>query len=355
MYIKKAKKRFAASGIIFALCAVSYLVCKITSLAADSVFVPLAQIVSIPMKAVNALAPFSLFEVFLILLIPIVILFAVVTVKKTSDYTDKEFWLSQGSLLCLTASILLSIYLILYGLPCLRTPVIDIMYDGAKISDTDTLYELTLHIVQEANENRQIAGEFGFEDTANKLETAFETASDKYPYLKGNPSRPKKSIFSVPMSHLSITGIYIPFTAEAHVSTDNPDFVIPFTMAHEMAHSVFVAREDEANFFAYLVCLETDDAQIKYSANFEAMIYCINALYEASPERCAQAVQTMSESVLEDLRINNDHIDSYEGTSSKIGEFVNDVHLKLSGQEGTQSYDLVVELLLKWYEKGNIG
>ncbi len=351
MIIKRAKKRFAAAGIIFALCLISYAVCRITSLAADYVFVPLARLISIPMKAINSIVPFSLFEIFLILLIPLVIIFAVLTVKKTRDYTDREFWLSQGSILCLTASILLSVYLVLYGLPCLRTPVIDTMYDGVEISDMDMLYELTLHIAQEANENRKLAGKFDFEDTANKLKTAYEIAAEKYDYLKGSPSHPKESIFSVPLSYLSITGIYIPFTAEAHVSTDNPDFVLPFTMAHEMAHSMFVAREDEANFFAYLVCLESDDAQIIYSANFEAMIYCINALYEASPEKCAEVMQTLSEGVLEDLRKNNEHIDSYEGTSSKIGEFVNDVHLKLSGQEGTQSYDLVVELLLKWYEQ----
>ncbi len=351
MAVKKAKKRFIVAGIIVVMCILSYSACRITSLAADYVFVPLAELISMPMKAINSLVPFSLFEIFLIILIPLLILFSIVKVKKTKNYTDKEFWLSEGSMICLTASILLSIYLILYGLPCLRTPVIDTMYDGVQVSDTDMLYDLTLHIVQEANENRQLAGEFEYEDTAQKLKAAYDAASEKYHYLKGTPARPKKSIFSVPLSYLSITGIYIPFTAEAHVSTDNPDFVIPFTMAHEMAHSVFVAREDEANFFAYLVCIETDDAQIKYSANFEAMIYCINALYETSPEKCSQVVQTISEDVLEDLRINNEHIDSYEGTSTKIGEFVNDVHLKLSGQEGTESYSLVVELLLKWYEQ----
>ena len=351
MIVKKAKKRFVIAGLIFALCVISYVSCKITSLAADYVFVPSARIISAPMKALNSILPISFFEIFIILLIPLFVLYVTVTVKKTKEYTDREFWWSQGSMLALTASILLSLYLALYGLPCMRTPVIDVMYDGEKTSDTDMLYEMTLHIVQEANENRKLAGEFDFEDTASKIKTAFETSTDKYDYLKGKPSRPKKSLFSVPLSYLSITGIYMPFTAEAHISTDNPDFVIPFTMAHEMAHSTFVAREDEANFFAYLICMETDDALIEYSANFEAMIYCINALYEVSPEKCEHVVQTMSEGVLEDLRINIKHIDSYEGTSTKIGEFVNDIHLKLSGQEGTESYNLVVELLLKWYEQ----
>ena len=83
MIVKKAKKRFVIAGLIFALCVISYVSCKITSLAADYVFVPSARIISAPMKALNSILPISFFEIFIILLIPLFVLYVTVTVKKT--------------------------------------------------------------------------------------------------------------------------------------------------------------------------------------------------------------------------------------------------------------------------------
>jgi len=56
------------------------------------------------------------------------------------------------------------------------------------------------------------------------------------------------------MSYLGIGGVYFPFTGEANVNISMPHTSIPFTACHEMAHQIGFAREDEANFIAYIAC-----------------------------------------------------------------------------------------------------
>ena len=54
------------------------------------------------------------------------------------------------------------------------------------------------------------------------------------------------------LSYLGISGIFIPFTCEANVNATLPDWEIPFTACHELAHQRGFAREDEANYVGYL-------------------------------------------------------------------------------------------------------
>ena len=56
------------------------------------------------------------------------------------------------------------------------------------------------------------------------------------------------------MSRTEITGIFIPFTMEANVNVDIPDYSLGSTMCHELAHLHGFIREDEANYISYLAC-----------------------------------------------------------------------------------------------------
>lgn len=67
------------------------------------------------------------------------------------------------------------------------------------------------------------------------------------------------------MSYLDISGIYCPFTFEANVNVHMNDVLIPVTMCHELSHLSGYMREDEANFIAFLACLQSDDPEFRYS------------------------------------------------------------------------------------------
>ncbi|HLM58358.1 MAG TPA: DUF3810 family protein, partial [Pyrinomonadaceae bacterium] len=59
-------------------------------------------------------------------------------------------------------------------------------------------------------------------------------------------ARPKPVYFAGLLSRLGISGVYSPFTAEPNYNQLQPDSIIPFTVAHEMAHQRGHAREAEA-------------------------------------------------------------------------------------------------------------
>lgn len=66
------------------------------------------------------------------------------------------------------------------------------------------------------------------------------------PPLPAGYGQPKPVMASRLMSYGNITGIYIPFTCEANVNIDVPDYSIPATMCHELTHLRGYMREEEA-------------------------------------------------------------------------------------------------------------
>ena len=89
----------------------------------------------------------------------------------------------------------------------------------------------------------------------NALRTAYkgyEAISEVYPVLSITPRNAKGVIASHLWSYTWITGMYFPFYVEANVNTDAPQMSLPNTILHELAHTIGIAREDEANFAAFI-------------------------------------------------------------------------------------------------------
>lgn len=56
------------------------------------------------------------------------------------------------------------------------------------------------------------------------------------------------------LMRFGVSGVFSPFTFEAHVDPALPLPTLPFVAAHELAHVAGFASEDEANFVAWLAC-----------------------------------------------------------------------------------------------------
>ena len=87
------------------------------------------------------------------------------------------------------------------------------------------------------------------------------------------------------MTYTHISGVYTFFTGEANINVNFPDYTTPFTSAHELSHQRGIGPEDEANFMAFLVCIESDDTYIKYSGYMEVFEYVISALYKTDKDK----------------------------------------------------------------------
>ncbi len=184
----------------------------------------------------------------------------------------------------------------------------------------------------------------------DKLIDAYDVACEKYDFIQKLDSRLKPVMLSEAMSYTHITGVYSFFTGEANINVAFPDYTLPFTAAHELAHQRGIAREDEANFVAYLVCIESDDAYIRYSGYLNLFEYVVNALYRADVELYREAVSTLSLPVRYEMSAYSDFFDKYrDSVASEISGAVNDTYLTFQGTPGTASYGMVVDLAVAYY------
>ncbi|MBO5845558.1 MAG: DUF3810 family protein [Clostridia bacterium] len=142
------------------------------------------------------------------------------------------------------------------------------------------------------------------------------------------------------------------FTGEANINVNFPDYTIPYTAAHELAHQRGIAREDEANFVAFLVCIESEDRYIRYSAYLNLYEYVANALYSADPDLYFQVRAKLSNDVKGEMRAYSEFYDKYrESVASDVSEAVNNTFLVIQGTEGTKSYGMVVDLAVAYYKQ----
>lgn len=155
------------------------------------------------------------------------------------------------------------------------------------------------------------------------------------------------------LSRLGISGIYSPFSGDAHVNGEQPAWAQPFTACHEMAHQLGVAREGEANFVAWQVCSQSSDPGLVYSSHMVALGMCLMALASEDAElgeaenRAYSISARMSEGVREDRELAAAWWAEKLGVLSDLSEVSNEVYLRSQGQEeGVASYDNLVDLML---------
>lgn len=194
---------------------------------------------------------------------------------------------------------------------------------------------------------------------------------EDYVRLRGYYPRPKPMLFSDFMCQQNMLGWYFPFSLEANYNRVAYIMNRPASMCHELAHLKGYIYEDEANFIAYLACVESDDIYFEYSGYLSVLGYLERDLQNAAvqdPEGYAQAcaahdLEKLSDVVIADdrfvteeewERINGKALLDTETVDKATDAFLNTT-LKANGiSDGTVSYSRVVKLLLQYY-RGNFN
>lgn len=200
------------------------------------------------------------------------------------------------------------------------------------------------------------------EEAKNMMKKLGET----YPQLDGWYPDPKPMFFSDFMCQQYMKGYYFPFSMEANINFVMHPLNRPATMCHELAHLRGYIYEDEANFIAYLACIQSEDLYVRYSGYLSVLVYLNNdvvkvwnqnpELYErtaAKIEPCEILPQVWQDKVFvteeEWDRINGKAIIDTEIVDKAAETFV-ETNLKLNGvSDGKISYSRVVKLLLQYY------
>jgi len=252
------------------------------------------------------------------------------------------------------------LFIMVWGLNYYRLPFARSANFSLEPFQLEELTELCRDLIEQANELRnrvdqdekgvmQVKGTKG--NVFHRAEKGYARAAYTYPQLSGEYGPPKGVFFlSKVMSYAGISGVYFPFTGEANINISVPDALLPSTVCHEMAHQRGFAREEEANYIAYLTSTLHPDPDFQYSGILLALTHSMNTLYKYDSAKYQELRRNYAEGVTRDLADISAFWERYEGHLDKLSRKINDLYLKANRQkEGIFSYNRMVELLIAEY------
>ena len=291
-------------------------------------------------KAVSAL-PFSLFEwsCFLVVaaLVAIVISCIVLLTKKQFFKASKLF-LSTIIVAMVIATIYVSTATVAYNRGQPPLPSIDnSLVTSDKVVECATNFDSSFAEISSKidvdDEGRSICP-YNFDELSGLISAQFAKLDEDY-FGKGG-KRVKASAFSPLMSHNHIVGItFMPF-GEATVNANAPYTDVAFAMAHELAHTCGVMREDQANLVAVYVLLTSDDDYLRYCGYLNSYYYLNTALIYSN-NRPIALLRTIPQVAQADILREREYWSQFT-LFDEIGDFFNDLYLKFNGQSGSDSY-----------------
>lgn len=303
--------------------------------------------------------PFSLAEL-LIVLIPVILVLLIFYAVRRKTKTWRSV-ISYSVTLLSAVSVIFSLFVLGYGVGY-YVPTLDekLALDSEPVSAED-LRDTALWLSDEillltsdiyyGTDGASIMP-YSLTEMNDKLMESYGKLNEQYDFLQRLDSNIKPVMASVAMSYAHLTGVYTFFTGESNLNIDFPDYTLPYTAAHEFAHQRGIARENEANFVAFLACVASDDPYLQYSGYLNLYEYVINALYSANREMYSEVRSQLSLRVTNEMRAYSAFYDKYrDSQAGKVNNAVNNTFLQANGAaEGTKSYGMVVDLAVAYYK-----
>ncbi|HOA80965.1 MAG TPA: DUF3810 family protein, partial [Defluviitaleaceae bacterium] len=120
----------------------------------------------------------------------------------------------------------------------------------------------------------------------------------------------------------------------------------------ESAHQLGYAREQEANFIAYLIGKNSENFDLKYSTEYFVLKSLLNSLSSENPEFVKGVLHHYSPAMKKDRIAENMFSKRHEGLLDIFFGFTNDLFLKSNQQEGSVTYSYFVDLLIRYENDG---
>ena len=305
--------------------------------------------------------PFSFAE-FLLFLSPVIIIVTVYLTVKCAKLKGIYVIRALSAVLSMAAGVYFC-FSVAFAPAYRTTPLGKNLGITQRNVSAEELYEVTLTVIEEL---RPLCDKVDFIDDgaslmpydiyelSEHLSSSYKDLSKEYSCFQGFSSKVKPLIISPIMTYTHISGIYSFFTGEANLNTNYPDFINTYTAAHEMAHQRGIAREDEANFLAFLVCRNSDSDYIRYCAYMNMYDYLSSALYSADKELYKNAWEALPPKAKGEFFAYSNFFDKYRNSkASEVSDSLNNAYLESQGAEGTKSYGMVVDLAVSFYLDGH--
>jgi len=352
-YLRALAPYAIVGGGAFAFALIIMLACR-SAYICENIYVPVAGFLSMRAAIASAYFSFSFAEIALYALVIWFVIYGVMTAVKIITRPGKLMTLMKyGLLMAAIASVGLFLYTLMWGQSYYRYPLAQRMDLDVKARPIEDVYKLGLMLIDEINADQGAASaaQAARDDPPafGDMSAVVALAAGSYYGVNTMPAV-KPVLASEAMAYLNLTGIYIPITGESNVSKRNTPPFIPLTMAHETAHRMCTAREDEANFEAFMILMDCDDAFARYSARIYGLNWVSNALYSSDRELWRGLWDQYPEGVARDFTESSEFWRQYRTPVAETSQKINDTFLKAQGQtDGVRSYGRALDLLLAFY------
>lgn len=185
--------------------------------------------------------------------------------------------------------------------------------------------------------------------------SGYDNLMQRFPHLEYHPKSLKKSLYSYPLTYMGFSGYLNPLTNEAQVDGLIPVFKFPTTSAHEIAHQLGYAAENEANFIGFMATTSNDNIYFKYAGYTFALRFCLNEIYRRDEAIYEEIILTVNKGILNNYKEVRDFWEAHENPAEPYFKLFYSNFLKANKQsKGMQSYNYVVALLVNYFERNPV-
>ncbi len=306
------------------------------------------------MGHITSVLPFSLYEWTLILVIAGVI--ALVVLAIVGLCKKKYFAVLKG--ICIFSVVAIAfgnLYTLSAGFAYYRKPLeierSETVYKGDILLDiangfADDMNALSAQLPRDENGN--VISPYSVGELAEKLREEYKRLDGDY-FFSYTP-KAKKLVNGWFMTSSGFTGVsFLPF-GEPNVNGMTPASDLPQTMAHELAHTKGVMRENEANLTAYWLLLSSDDPYLRYCGYFATLGTMYSAVAIGNNydfEKADEFWQNVAPEFKKEQSNATEFWLNYRGPFAfltdfldRAGRWFNDLYLKINGaDDGEGSYN----------------
>ena len=315
--------------------------------------------------------PFALGEVFMLVFIVIILVFILISIlfiffKNKTGYRKLFFGYSKFTI-CLSLITLL-VYTLNWSIP-FRGSVVSIKGASERKYTLDEVINVRNFLVNKVNETaiaveRDEKGKIIYNNkrTSESIVESMHELSSEYPLLEGHYPQMKKAMISDVLEMMNIGGYTYPYTMEVTYNKYSTNLYYPFLFAHESSHHQGYYKESEANYLAFLGCINSNNIIAKYSGYLEIYYYFEEEVYKRlikdDKEDLMNSLPNLSEQVVNDV---NDAImqskELYEKDNHPAQKFskqikdVSDTGWDVQDEVLKEdNYDGVVKMILQYYD-----
>ena len=213
-----------------------------------------------------------------------------------------------------------------------------------------------------------IKNDYKFEELDNTLNLIINNINEEVPLLQDfnkldfieitsmTNLNVKQSLVPSILLFQTVSGHFIPFTSESVVNFDIPKVDLPVVIFHEYAHQMGYADEAEASFIGFMKAVESNNANVRYSGYFNALLNLLNEINKNHKERLEDYTSKLNKKVISDIKYNNEFWSKYYNNFfDRAADYVYDLYLKSNKQEyGILSYGKVSSFIIDYYQRDQL-